>query len=72
MNKYTVTVELLKAVASGLSSNPSTADTLEGMIDALPDEERVYVRNYVSVALGPNAQLPRNLYYNYQTQTWIK
>ncbi len=39
------------------------------LIDALDDSQRVAVRNACADA-GIKA-LPRNLFYNYQTQAWI-
>ena len=39
------------------------------LIDALDDSQRVAVRN--ACADAGVTTLPRNLFYNYQTQAWI-
>jgi len=43
--------------------------SVEEEINALPDHERVLIRE-AAVRAGIKA-LPRNLYYNYETQKWI-
>ena len=54
-------------IAELIAGNKS--NTLIELIDTLPNSERIEIRT-VCLAQGVN-ELPRNLYYNYKTQSWI-
>lgn len=61
--------ELIAGLLQG-NSTPHTQASTADLIDALTDAERVHLRQEAIKAGAKD--LPRNLYYNYTTQKWIK
>ena len=61
---------LLSAIVTKLLASSKDMLALSEEINGLSNEDRILVRE-AAMAAKPEAPLPRNLFYNYETQRWI-